>query len=287
MADFWIVGPIAWDRVLYVPCLPPSGGFVQASEVSERPGGAGANVAIALASTGANVHMVGYVGDDEPGARLREVLDAAGIDVGCVHARDGHTSEVVIMVEPSGERAMTGIWPDMLHTVPVPVTEIAAGDVVYFAGWREEFLPAMTRLTADGVIVATVPPRRLAPVLPATYVIGSETQYGDQNLQDIVSTGGGTLRAVVVTRGPGGVVTHGRDGSTAYPAQPVAVVDTTGAGDAFAAGFLRQVAGGGTIGEAVTVGIAWASVTVQSPASIPPPWQVVRDGVRDVLPKWR
>jgi ribokinase len=287
MADFWVVGPLAWDRVLYVPCLPPSGGFVQASEVSERPGGAGANVAIALASTGANVHMVGYVGEDEPGARLREVVHAAGVDVGFVHARDGRTSEVAIMVEPSGERAMIGIWRDLLHTVPVPVADIAVGDVVYFAGWREEFLPAMTQLTAAGAIVATVPPPLLGPALPATYVIGSETQYGDQNLQEIVSTGGGTLQAVVVTRGPGSVVIHDRDGSTAYPAQPVAVVDTTGAGDAFAAGFLWQVAGGGTLGEAAAVGIAWASVTVQSPASIPPPWQAVRDGASDVLPEWR
>jgi sugar/nucleoside kinase (ribokinase family) len=287
MADFWVVGPIAWDRVLHVPRLPPSGGFVQASEASERPGGSGANAAIALASTGVNVHIVGYVGEDEPGARLRAVLDAAGVDVGGVHARDGHTSEVVILIEPSGERAMTGMWPDLLHTVLVPVADVTAGDVVYFAGWREEFLPAMTKLIAVGVIVATVPPPLLAPGLPATYVVGSETQYGDQNLQDIVSTGDGTLRAVVVTRGPDGVVIHHQDGSTAYPARPVAVVDTTGAGDAFAAGFLRQIVGGGTLGEAAVAGIAWASVTVQSPASIPPPWQVVRDSIHDVLPKWR
>jgi hypothetical protein len=163
---------------------------------------------------------------------------------------------------------------------------ITAGDVVYFAGWREEFVSAMTKLTAVGVIVATVPPPLLAPALPATYVIGSETQYGDQNLQDIVSIGDGTLRAVLVTRGPDGVVIHDRDGSIAYPAQPVAVVDTTGAGDAFAAGFLRQIAGGGTLGEAAAAGIAWASVTVQSSTSIPPPWKVVRDGGGDVLPKW-
>ena len=82
----------------------------------------------------------------------------------------------------------------------VPVADITAGDVVYFAGWREEFLPAMTKLTADGVMVATVRPPLLAPALPATYVIGSETQYGDQSLQDILLTGAGTLRAVVVTR---------------------------------------------------------------------------------------
>jgi ribokinase len=287
MTDFWVVGPIAWDRVMYVPCLPPSGGFVQASQASERPGGSGANTAIALASTGADVHMAGYVGEDEQGAQLRATLGAAGVDVAFVHARDGHTSEVVILVEPSGERAMTGMWPDLLHTVPIPVADINAGDVVYFAGWREEFLPTMTKLTAAGVIVATVPPPLLAPALPATYVIGSETQYGDQNLQDIVSTGGRTLRAVVVTRGPDGVAIHDHDSSTAYPAQPVAVVDTTGAGDAFAAGFLRQIAGGGTLGEAAAAGIAWASVTVQSSASIPPPWRVVRAGIRDVLPKWR
>jgi ribokinase len=286
MPDFWVVGPIAWDRVLHVPCLPSSGGFMQASEASERPGGSGANAAMALASTGVNVHMVGYLGEDEQGARLRTVLAAAGVDVGFVHARDGHTSEVLILIEPSGERAMTGIWPDLLHTVPVPVGDITAGDVVYFAGWREEFLSAMTKLTAAGVIVATVPPPLLTPALPATYVIGSETQYGDQDLQDIASTRDGTLRAVVVTRGSDGVVTHDRDGSTTYPAQPVAVVDTTGAGDAFAAGFLRQVAGGGTLEEAAAAGIAWASAAVQSPASIPPPWQVVCDSGRDVLPKW-
>src|SRR6266487_289407 len=117
MADFWVVGPIAWDRVLRVPCLPPSGGFVQAGEVSERPGGSGANAAIALASAGAAVHMIGYVGDDEHGSRLRAVLDAAGVNAHFVSTRRGHTSEVVIFVEPTGERAIVGIWPDLLHTI--------------------------------------------------------------------------------------------------------------------------------------------------------------------------
>ena len=97
MADFWVVGPIAWDRVLHVPRLPPSGGFVQASEDSERPGGSGANTAIALASTGAAVHMVGYVGDDEPGSRLRAVLGTAGVDVRFVHGRRGQFD-----LQPSG-----------------------------------------------------------------------------------------------------------------------------------------------------------------------------------------
>src|SRR5262249_43234955 len=150
--------------------LPPSGGFVQATEATERPGGSGANAATALASTGASVHMIGYVADDVPGARLRATLSAAGVDVRFVHSRDGHPSEVVILVEPSGERAICGIWPDLLHTVAIPADDIQPGDLVYFGAWHEEFLPAIGQLTGRGAVVATVPPPGLAPGLPVTYV---------------------------------------------------------------------------------------------------------------------
>jgi sugar/nucleoside kinase (ribokinase family) len=282
MADFWVVGPIAWDRVLHVPHLPPSGGFVQATDVAERPGGSGANTAMALASTGASVHMVGYVGDDEPGSRLRAMLSAAGVDVRFVHDRDGHTSEVVILVEPSGERAICGIWPDLLNTVEVPIEHVAPGDVVYFAAWHEEFRPAMTQLANVSAIVATVPPPRLEPELSAMYLIGSQDQYGGQDPRRAVFGEEGAVRAVVVTQGTHGLVIYDRDQSIAYPAHEVAAVDTTGAGDAFAAGFLYQIAVGASVGHATSAGVAWAAATVQSPASIPPTWLVVRDSIWDL-----
>jgi len=282
MADFWVVGPIAWDRVLQVPRLPPSGGFVQATDVAERPGGSGANTAMALASTGASVHMVGYVGDDEHGARLRAVLSAAGVDVRFVRDRDGHTSEVVILVEPSGERAICGIWPDLLHTISVPAEDVAPGDVVHFAAWHEEFVPAMRQLTDGGVIVATVPPPTLEPELPVTYLIGSQDQYDGRDPRRAVCGTEGAVRAVVVTRGADGLVIYDRDGAVAYPAHQVVAVDTTGAGDAFVAGFLCQIAVGASVGHAVSAGTAWAAATVQSAASIPPAWRDVQDRIRDL-----
>ncbi len=275
MADFWVIGPIAWDRVLRVPCLPSSGEFVQAVEVAERPGGAGANVAIALASTGAGVHMVGYVGDDMPGARMRAILGEARVEASLVHARPSKTSEVDILVEPSGERTMIGIWPDLLDTVPVPVTKVRPGEVAYFAAWHEEFLPAMRQLSDRGAIVATVPPPQLAPGLPATYLIGSQDQYGDQDPRSALSAGATMPLAVVVTRGAGGVIVHDCDGQAAYPAAQVDVVDTTGAGDAFAAGFLYRISSGDSRSRAVAAGIIWAAAAVQEPASIPPPWSRV------------
>jgi ribokinase len=266
--------------VLRVPHLPPSGGFVQATDAAERPGGSGANTAMALASTGASV--LGYVGDDEPGARLRAMLSAAGVDVRFVHDRDGHTSEVVILVEPSGERAICGIWPDLLHTVRVPAEHVAPGDVVYFAAWHEEFLPVMMRLTAGGAVVVTVPPPALTAGLPAAYVIGSQDQYDGQDPRCAVRGDEGVVRAVVATRGADGLLIYDRDSSVTYPAHQVSAVDTTGAGDAFAAAFLYQIAAEASLDHAVSAGIAWAAATVQVPASIPPAWRDVHDRIRDL-----
>jgi ribokinase len=287
MAEFWVIGPIAWDRVLRVPCLPSSGGFVQATEVAERPGGAGANVAIALASTGASVHMVGYVGDDAQGARMLAVLGEARVGVGLVPTWHGHTSEVDILVDSSGERTMIGIWPDLLHTVPVPVTQVRPGDVAYFAAWHEEFLPAIRQLSDRGAIVATVPPPRLTPGLPAMYLIGSRQQYADQDPRSALSADSAMPVAAVVTQGAEGVVVHDRDGSAAYPAQQADVVDTTGAGDAFAAGFLHQISSGAPVRRAVAAGIIWATATVQEPASIPPPWPQIANRVLALPPDQR
>jgi sugar/nucleoside kinase (ribokinase family) len=91
----------------------------------------------------------------------------------------------------------------------------------------------------------------------------------------------------LVTRTVSPAATYDRDGSAAYPAQQVSVVDTTGAGDAFAAGFLQQIATGGTVGQAAVAGIAWATAAVQAPASIPPPWQDVSNSLRAGPPKRR
>ena len=122
------------------------------------------------------------------------------------------------------------------------------------------------------------------PGLPVTYVFGSEAQYYGQDPRRGVRMGEGTVQAVVVTRGADGVVIYRRDSSLSYPAHRASAVDTTGAGDAFAAGFLYQVAVGASVDHAASAGIAWAAATVQSPASIPPPWQAVRDDIRDLRP---
>ncbi|MFC5834367.1 carbohydrate kinase family protein [Nonomuraea insulae] len=256
MPDFWIIGPIAWDLALYVDHLPASGHFVQASDSAERPGGTGANVAVALSQAGGTVHMVGYIGADAAGQKMTNTLATSGVDVHHVQTLPGHTSSVVLLIEPNGERTIIGIQPDLLHTIAIPTTAIAPGDIVYFAAWHDTFTPAAQALAGNGTLVTSVPPG----TLPAMrYLIGSRNDFS-------------TIPAnttAIVTEGAKGVTVHSCGNSQHYPAAPADVVDVTGAGDAFAAGLLWGIAQGQHLDQGVRRGLIWAAQTVATKSSMP------------------
>ncbi|MGA4993836.1 carbohydrate kinase family protein [Nonomuraea bangladeshensis] len=256
MADFWVIGPIAWDLALYVDRIPPSGHFVQAAESVERPGGTGANVAVALSQAGGRVHMVGYIGDDDAGRNMRKTLTAAGANVDHVQVLPGRTSSVVLLIEPDGERTIIGIHPDPLHTITIPVDQVASGDIVYFAAWHAAFTASAQEMAAAGALVTGVPPG----TIPAMrYLIGSRNDFSA--IPDDTTA--------IVTEGAKGVTVHSSGERTHYPALPVEAVDVTGAGDAFAAGFLWELAQERPLAEGVRLGLTWAATTVQTKSSMP------------------
>jgi sugar/nucleoside kinase (ribokinase family) len=257
MPDFWIIGPIAWDLALYVDHIPASGRFVQASESMERPGGTGANVAVALSQAGGRVHMVGYVGADEAGRNMTKALTAAGVDIEHVQVLPGQTSSVVLLIEPTGERTIIGIHPDLLHCLTIPVAAISPGDIVYLAAWRDIFTPAIEALAAQGTLVAGVPPG----ATPAMrYLIGSRNDFAAIPPPETTA---------IVTDGANGVTVYALEQSHHYPALPVKTVDVTGAGDAFAAGLLWGVGSGNTLKKGIHCGLVWAAATVGKKASVP------------------
>jgi sugar/nucleoside kinase (ribokinase family) len=271
--DAWVIGPIAWDTILLVPHLPKSGGFVQAAPAVERPGGAGANVAVALASAGVRVRMIGYVGRDAFGETLLAQLTDSGVDTGHVRGDHPHTSHVQIFVESSGERTIIGLVPDTLEDVPIPADAICAGDLVYVAGWRTRFEDALRTLAERDVTVVTVPPEEPWSGVDASFVLGSSEQFGgvdpatDPRYRQALA---GRTRAAVMTRGAAGVRIYEASGHRDRPARPAVVVDATGAGDAFAAGFLLRLERG--LEAAVDAGLAWGARAVAVAQSQPPPW---------------
>jgi sugar/nucleoside kinase (ribokinase family) len=274
---YWVLGPIAWDTVVEVAELPQPGGFTQAAAVSGRPGGSGANVAVGLASAGVDVRMVGYVGRDDRGRCLLASLAAAGVDTDHVSVRAVATSHVLILLDGSGERTMVGVAPDELAEVPVPVDAARPRDVLYAGGWRPAFAPQLRRLLDRGVTVVSVPAED-GSVPPARYIVGSEQQLGgvdpaaDRRYRQALRS---DTVAIVITHGRLGARVYTRDGDFEVSARDVEAVDTTGAGDSFAAGVMLELGRGGSVADAVRVGTDWAGLAVSSRQSWPPPWSSV------------
>jgi sugar/nucleoside kinase (ribokinase family) len=187
---------------------------------------------------------------------MTTTLTAAGVNVDHIQVLPGRTSSVVLLIEPDGERTIIGIHPDLLHTITIPVHAVAPGDIVYFAAWHASFTAAAQAMAAAGALSTGVPPG----TTPAMrYLIGSRNDFSAIP-DDAIA---------IVTAGAEGVAVYSSGECEHYPAVPATAVDATGAGDAFAAGFLWELGQGRTLAEGVKLGLDWAASTVQTKSSMP------------------
>jgi sugar/nucleoside kinase (ribokinase family) len=211
-------------------------------------GGQAANVAAWAAALGAAARCVARRGDDAPGTWLASELTARGVDLaGPVAGRNG---VVVSLVSPEGERTMasdrgtaTALAPedldpswfacDCLHisgyslvATPIDNAAVRAAELAHAAGAQVSVdLSAWTRIRSFGGARFR---ERLEAVAPEI-VFGNEAEW------DEIGAVGGTH---VVKRGVNGFDIVQGDDVSRCQARDVAAVDTTGAGDALAAGFL-------------------------------------------------
>jgi sugar/nucleoside kinase (ribokinase family)/ADP-ribosylglycohydrolase len=254
----WIVGPVAWDSVRYHDGL-----------TIERPGGTGANVAIALASTGAAVNFVSYLGDDELSHKLDEHLKSSDIATLYTPVIPGPVSHVAIPVDKKGERTIVVIADDKLDQVSLDGLPIKVDDIVAFVIWRNNFVKDLEMAQKAGAITV-VGSAALTDmhVLHADYLIGSRDDFsGDYSVEDALTR----FTHVVVTNGAEGATFYSSEGSLFQPAEIAEVVDTTGAGDAFLSALLHYLVINKAIdAKAMALAARWSALTVSSQGSIPP-----------------
>lgn len=242
------------------------------SVVTRRRGGSAANIVEAACRAGGRARFIGQVGDDPAGRWLTEQLESVGADV--VVRWRGRTGTIVVLVDPSGERTMLAdraacveltdpdpAWLDGLHTLHVPyyslVGEPLATTTTTLARWANERgirvsvdASSAALLEHDGADAAL---DRIAALHPHV-VIANELEaqvLGDGLHPDRL---GGA--AVVVKHGPRPAVVL-RAGATAVEVPGIAIPevrDTTGAGDAFAAGLLLALADGADLAAATAGG---------------------------------
>jgi ribokinase len=264
-----VVGSINLDLVVPVARHPAPGETVIGGDRAELPGGKGANQAVAAARLGAEVALVGRVGADEAGRRLRDGLAQEGVDV--EHVRedpDAPTGMALIAVDGAGENTIV-VSPGANARVGEDdvgaAGELLAGAPVMLVQHEipRSAVAAAVRAAGGTVVLNPAPARELVPgvdvVVPNRVELAALA--GDGPPEAVAARL--DARAVVVTLGAEGalVVEGGRAEAIAAPR--VEAVDTTGAGDAFCGALAEALARSAAVAEAArwAVRVAAASVT--------------------------
>jgi sugar/nucleoside kinase (ribokinase family) len=252
------------------------------ARIVQRGGGAAANVAVWLARAGAPVTLIARVGDDVAGRMTVEGLLAEGVDARVAVDPALPTGTCIVLVEPGGERTMLPDAGANAALAPAPLPGDArhlhvAGYALLHPGSR----PAARALIAaarTGGLTVSVDPSSAAPLArtgpPAflAWVGGADLLIPNRD-EAAVLTGladpeaaaralAAHAREVVVKLGADGALWTDGQRVERVAAVPVPEADTTGAGDAFAAGLLAARAAGADPREQLRAGCALAARAV-------------------------
>jgi sugar/nucleoside kinase (ribokinase family) len=276
------IGDLNEDVVIHVAGPEIHLGTDNLCQVLRLAGGSAANVA-ALAARVVPAAFVGRVGDDVLGDVLCAGMRESGVDLRV--ERGGRTGSIVVLVDADGERTM---FPDRgaaVDLAAVPDEWVADAGIVHAPAYflqtpgmeavvagaleRARVLGARTSIDASSAgLIAHLGPddvlRRLEQLMP-DYLFANRDEAATLGLEQRRPV----ARTTVLKNGRDPVVVlHAEGGRGEYPVVPVErVVDTTGAGDAFAAGFLSAVLEGADEADAVAAGSRLAGAVLGRPGS--------------------
>lgn len=285
-----VLGSVNRDYTVLVERHPLPGETVLGRSLTVATGGKGANQASAGARAGANTVFVGAVGRDSVGDDVLADLKARGVDTSRVVRADEPTGVALITVSHDGENSIV-VAAGANSTLDADATaaaiaELAEADTVLLAQLEipvEVVTAAVFALQPVGARFALnlSPSRYVSPKLLgfADPLILNETEASDlagsaidgpADAESVARRLLETSRSVVITLGGDGVIVADASGVTHLEAERVTVVDTTGAGDAFAGALAASLAGGSSLLDGVRAGIAAGAAAVQHLGAQPP-----------------
>ncbi|NML49673.1 ribokinase [Streptomyces sp. R302] len=277
MTSIVVLGSTNMDLVAYVPKAPARGETVTGRAFRTIPGGKGANQAVAAARAGGEVAMIGAVGSDDFGYRLRDTLEHCSVDTDLLRTVEGPSGTAHIVVDDEGGNAIV-VVPGANGTV----TSLSHGDEALIA--TADLLLLQLELPLSAVVDGAAHARRNgvktvltpAPVQPLPPELFDVTDLLVPNEHEATALTGRAdphaaalallevVPEVVVTLGAAGCLYAARGAELlAVPAPQVRAVDTTAAGDTFVGALAVALGEGRPVPEALTWAGTAAALSVR------------------------
>ena len=254
-----VIGDIAWDVL-----MRPSGELVWGADVMGHvdllPGGSAANVAVWARRLGAEVTLVGLIGEDRFGDLMRAHLEFEGVADFVRVVPGGETMRIGVVVRPDAEHAFVTdhSHPPRLTADDLPLSLLDGIDAVFINGYA--VFMAGSASFASGLLTEARRRGIFVTFDPSSFSLirgyGAAKLLGEMGHLDILLANGDEAGALVPNRPEADLLRHasvavvkrGGQGATALhaghpvsvPAEPITVMDTTGAGDGFDAAFLVE-----------------------------------------------
>ena len=291
MTKILCLGDIMLD-VTAVVGAPINQGVETRATISTQGGGAAANVASWLAVSGTPAHLIARVGDDAAGRTVLAELDQYGVAHSNTVIANAKTGVVVVLVDALGERTM---FPDSgansgLGLADLP--SLAGFTAVYLSGYplvnpnsRNGALDILRKVKQQGLPVVFDPStvgvllevglnlvREWLSLVDVVVLNEEEAHFlsGKQNPIEAAAELLSLTPLVVIKRGGNGALAQARGSALVQiPAVATNVVDTTGAGDAFVAGFIQSWVIGKDLMKALQNGANFAAQCVAMVGSRP------------------
>jgi len=291
MTKIAVIGSIIADLAVRTPRVPTVGENLRADSFALRPGGKGANTAVAVARSGAEAMLVGSIGDDDFGRMEMDNLRQEGVNVDAVVVDpEASTGVALVIIDAQGENAILvvngandhlgaevvaraleshrGTLDGILINFEIPEAAVAAGVRM----GKEQGIP---------VVVNAAPPRSYAPeiwadcailtpnTLETATLVGHPVRDDAAARQAALELLAAGPQAVVLKCGARGALLLTEEREVQVPAFSVDVVDTTGASDAFSAALTVAIAEGVPLEEAVRRANAAGALAVTKFGAMP------------------
>ncbi|POG56589.1 carbohydrate kinase family protein [Haloferax marisrubri] len=283
-------GHVNWDVTLRVDALPEPDGEATVESRVGAGGGSAANVASGLVGLDVPAALLGSVGDDEHGHAAVAELASKGVDCRHVVSVDrGPTTVKYIVVDAAGEVFVLGSpgVNEAFEATDLPTDPLASADHLHLTSQSPDTAATLARRAHEvETTVSFDPGRRVGDrgyadaLREVDYVFLNDreaaTALGEAAVQrgrnadaEPVSDVAEALArtTLVLKHGPRGAEVRDGDDRHVHPGYPVDAVDTTGAGDAFASGFIAARLDGATYERALAVANACGALTAAEPGA--------------------